>query len=469
LANLDEKLDATKRKEISITDFVSFLESEAETGELSRPFIEKSFAELPDLGTSLAETLDGKVETFLASHSAHDGSAFRNLVDALLQREPSGALKSKHLFEVAEKADQLLAAGKDGELSSLLDTSTGAAEKAVVSSRLAKVGSGVEKEINAISDPFEAIKKLALSQKLIPGTTVGAAAERILVAMDKAGKSGTLDFEKWPLTNADVLTLLRFVVQTRPSLKLLIADLCEDHIRDLIKNNKAKGLDETYSLLLETRPDPNKRNDELRLRIVLDAGNEEVRGFALGRLEELRYSGAINILDKLRIMLKGYYGRGAAVFFVSSVVIILVCAILMFIRPVFVAGVTEALMSAEKRTADAASRRSKRENSNVNVRDTATHRKTVKLTRPSLTREKYVPGYMRAPIEDDEYTRILKYFGLEDGATESQIKKAYRDKVKSLHPDAKPGEVHTEDQAFIELKEVYDRLLQIRSSMFGSK
>ena len=65
LANLDEKLDATKRKEISITDFVSFLESEAETGELSRPFIEKSFAELPDLGTSLAETLDGKVETLL--------------------------------------------------------------------------------------------------------------------------------------------------------------------------------------------------------------------------------------------------------------------------------------------------------------------------------------------------------------------------------------------------------------------
>jgi DnaJ domain len=94
-------------------------------------------------------------------------------------------------------------------------------------------------------------------------------------------------------------------------------------------------------------------------------------------------------------------------------------------------------------------------------------------------RDKKLPGYM-TPIEvedddtvlEDEYSRLLRMFGLRDSASESDIKQAYRHKMKQLHPDKKPEEVESQDEnseQFRELKHAYDRILEIRGSWFRGR
>ena len=76
------------------------------------------------------------------------------------------------------------------------------------------------------------------------------------------------------------------------------------------------------------------------------------------------------------------------------------------------------------------------------------------------------PGYLRGPSRVDEYTELLMLFGLEDTASEEDIKKAYRKKMKDLHPDSGDPSPET-TQAFMELKKAHDRLIQIKRSRFS--
>lgn len=94
----------------------------------------------------------------------------------------------------------------------------------------------------------------------------------------------------------------------------------------------------------------------------------------------------------------------------------------------------------------------------------------------SIKRKKELPGYLR-PVEvkteqepDDEYSRLLRMFALSDSAGESEIKQAYRRKMKELHPDAAKVSVDMENsEAFRELKHAYDRIMEIRSSWFRGR
>jgi hypothetical protein len=83
-------------------------------------------------------------------------------------------------------------------------------------------------------------------------------------------------------------------------------------------------------------------------------------------------------------------------------------------------------------------------------------------------RKPELPGYMREAGEDD-YTRLLKFFGLTDAATDEEVRKVYRERVKETHPDVISG-VSSDKEAcekFHEIKTNYNRLMNVRKSMFG--
>ncbi len=64
----------------------------------------------------------------------------------------------------------------------------------------------------------------------------------------------------------------------------------------------------------------------------------------------------------------------------------------------------------------------------------------------------------------DEYTSLLAIFGLTDEASDADIKKAYRDIIKRLHPDA--GNV-IDQERLDGIQKAYDRLMELRRGWFG--
>jgi hypothetical protein len=67
----------------------------------------------------------------------------------------------------------------------------------------------------------------------------------------------------------------------------------------------------------------------------------------------------------------------------------------------------------------------------------------------------------KASPPSKELVRALASFGLEPGATLSEIKNAYRVRVKECHPDRNPDAASRDNDEFVRLTTEYDRLLML--------
>ncbi len=64
----------------------------------------------------------------------------------------------------------------------------------------------------------------------------------------------------------------------------------------------------------------------------------------------------------------------------------------------------------------------------------------------------------------DEYSNLLESFGLDDRATEADIKRAYRDLARKFHPDSADDQMR---QEFETVQSNYDKLMKLRKGWFG--
>lgn len=190
-----------------------------------------------------------------------------------------------------------------------------------------------------------------------------------------------------------------------------------DQTRKFINNNLPSNFVE--QLLLEH---PNGLDPETSAKLIA----------------ELKERNELSLKFKLKLMWDGYFGplvpilAGLTVFFVS---ISLIMIIFVFV---------------------------KRKLANLKIEN-------------PFKSQKVLPGYMR-PIKvesrdnEDEYTRLLSLFNLSDTATENEIKKVYRERMKQLHPDSRNGEIELENsEEFRDLKHAYDRIMDIRSAWFTGR
>lgn len=470
--DVSTKLQATKDGQLPVDELARFIASSAESNELTPEEAHRALEEVPDLRPLLIEPTMTKFLAVVSAGSTKKAESLQALAKEVYAGDPSRLRRIEEFSKLAESADAMLETGKIKELLELATASNNPTEQSLLAPRLSRAVTALERQLLGAPDPFASLRELASYQKIVPNERLAGITEGLVQRIAAGNASG-----EWTLDDAGVAGLLRSGAQIRPSMKDPLATVFERRVRDLVTANDGSTIMRSYSTLLENRPDPNPVNDQLRLWVVLNADDGDVRQFALGRLEELRYAGAIGKVDQLRLMLRGYYGRGISIFLISSLIIVLLCAGLMALRPFFIQGVSEAIVHAETRNrqraeqaaaAQAGPARSA-ERARGSGAQASAQAATARIKRPMLKREKYVPGYARGPVEKDEYTKLLEYLGLEDDASESAIKRAYRERVKSLHPDAKPGEVDTQDEAFIELKEVYDRILEIRGSWFGGR
>ena len=221
--------------------------------------------------------------------------------------------------------------------------------------------------------------------------------------------------------------------QSDPTLKVAVLGIFET---STIHASDRRDVAETQNLLKQIRKFyegvlPAPFIEQLLLE---HSGGLETQ-FSESLISELKQRGELSTKFKMKLMWDGYFGPlvpvlvGLSIFFIALSVLILIF---------------------------------------VNVKRRLAH---VQIENPFKSK-KTIPGYMR-PIEvesrenEDEYTRLLSLFELSDTATESEIKKAYRNRMKQLHPDSGKNDIAVENsEEFRDLKHAYDRIIDIRSAWF---
>lgn len=458
---LQEKLAALKHGSVTIDEFVQYTIDTLIADSTQLATFEKSIAELPGVERVALPLLQKRLLKDLPTLEASKLEQWRTVSKALLVADPD-VMKTFH--DLLSKIGVVLAAAADAKWS---DATQGIQAVKATPERNA-LGENVLKSYEAavaraadgaqLCDAYTGCMVLAGS---LPGDRLAPIAESILQRLQAQVSSLP---ESCSLESKPGIALLRSVVQLRQSAKATAIQLLDARLRSTMKHADPERLLEMYTSLLEFRPDPDPENQNLRLWIVLHADGPAAHEFALGRFQEMKYAGGLTVTTRFRVLMKGYYGQALPYLIIGAAVVALLCVVIVLFRPLFVASVVEVVARAESGKPSAGGGQGPGGGKRY-----AGPRAGVKTSIFKRGGDRPVPGYMRGPVEDDEYTKLLKMLDLDDEATESEIKKAYRDRVKKLHPDTKPGEVSEDQSEFIELKEIYDRILQIRSSWFGVK
>src|SRR5262249_11854134 len=139
------------------------------------------------------------------------------------------------------------------------------------------------------------------------------------------------------------------------------------------------------------------------------ARGAEERELARGRIKELQAANALSFGDKVHLLFRGYYGAGPLVMLGGGVMLLLISIAFYALNP----GVVRSGFQQIREIVE-----EKKE-------EQGEHR-----------RQRRGVGYSRLVDAEDEYSRLLAVFGLEDNASEADIKRAFREKVKRYHPDS---------------------------------
>jgi hypothetical protein len=202
--------------------------------------------------------------------------------------------------------------------------------------------------------------------------------------------------------------------------------------------------------LYEIRPDPSAENDALRERYIgrlLSSGQiSEARVMA----SEMSTSVPINL--QLRLLFRGAYVDPA---------ILLAAAAALFLALIFVRwGSRGASLSRRPKvsrpfknsSARAAQNSSRKEDDEPQPKRFVVYSHGVSLSQGI-----------------DEYAECLRVFALRPGVSLQKIKVAYRNAVKTCHPDLNPNSGEAEATQFISLTRTYERLLQLHEDRTGER
>ena len=265
--------------------------------------------------------------------------------------------------------------------------------------------------VTSANNPFQALSLASKVAVVFPNLDVGE--KDFFTTLNNAASNNELDLSEWNFDIPDVKEYVFDFLDKSEENKNLVTNLYILKTIDSFKQGNENRA-EVYYKLIEPHLSPDKKLSTKRkiLELGLDGSYSN---FVQSIAKELKND--LSSGEKLKLLFKGFYGWW-----------IFIIPLLLFLLPVLF------LLRPRKKT---------RLNTN-------------------------------AVIKEDEYSKLLKQFGLEENASESEIKKAFRLLVKKHHPDAHGTDgvvLDSEgnpDKQFEELRKSYNRLLDIRSSWFGN-
>lgn len=377
----------------------------------------------------LGADLQKRVEQILATNPSSKVLGLKRLSEVLLPANDEHRKAIARVIALAERAEHLSAVDDAVELVSMREEAQSEADKAIIEGHATRLLEKLATRNVDRNKPAFALRQLA---QIDPHWRTETAVNLVRAAVTELNQlmqaDGRLAF--WPFDDRAVDRLVTDVAEADPSLLTLMAEMFSERVIDLLEDNDVTGAVKYYDRVMRARPDPNEKNDTLRLRIAGVAMGPEGVTFARGRVEELEAAGKLSFFAKMKLLFTGFYGIAFPAVVLVCLVSMLFFGALAYLRP------------------------------------------DVKLRRPQLQvnlprSRRRVPGYQSVPSQPDEYSRLLALFDLDDTATEEEIKRVYRQKMKEHHPDAGGGDTDSSAEKFMDLKVAYERILEIKRSRFG--
>lgn len=436
--SLTDLIKAVRLGEISLEELADALIAEAEESPGIGARLERLQIRFPRFDEILGPKLVASTEAFLVSRTPAEAEGLRALGKKVLKEDDPNFKKVVRYCVLVDRVDKLRTAGKKDELIKLVSSLRIPEEKKLVTARLGGLLTEMAVRTSDKESPFIALKRFAELDVVSDSPKVQDSAVKLLLGFLEDVEQGKVDAREWNFEQPIVQTFLKKLMDADlPEVKEAVLSIYAWRTLDCLKRGDIKSADTSFRFILEQRPDPHPANDELRLEIILGAENEAERHFAKFRFKELKQRDAVGGLDKLLLMFKGYYGSGVIfVFFAAGLGLLIVLIVVA-----------------------------------VMISPRVLNKMRVRRRQRQREKSRIVQG--PASETKDEYSQLLAFFGLDDSASEKQIKKAFREAVKQCHPD-KQGAAGVAydaagnlDDTFQDLRKKYERILEIRGAWFG--
>jgi hypothetical protein len=387
------------------------------------------------LGKALLE----EIEQIIIEQAVSGASAHVKLAKLLLPEDNKYRISLERRLSVAERVEHFVATGYFSQLEAVSKELSDPEDLTFLNVSLRRLLHKSARELLDANQPEQAFLQLVrVSDEVRTDKTEELLVETI-VAMQKKPRKELL--EKWPFTEENLQNVVQPIESHDIGMRSVVADLLSSRVLFLVEKDAIDEVTSIFPQVIKRREDPNLENNLLRLNIALRANSDRARSFAQGRLREIEQYGGLGIMDRVRLFWAGYYGTFVIKLFYFSSCLLFLSLILSKFNRLFLKLKDIIMAYIDHQKIERAKRRKK------------------------------LPGYMRDTVSLDEYSQLLEQFGLTDAASEDDIKKAYRDIVKRLHPDRMRDSLKdgNEVERFQELQETYDRIIEMKRARFGRR
>jgi hypothetical protein len=216
-------------------------------------------------------------------------------------------------------------------------------------------------------------------------------------------------------------------------------------VQEILTARNFQAIEPVLQRLFAARPDPSPENDVVRSKVVealLAAGMVfEARSVAA------EMTSSVSPFLQLRLLLAGAYIE-------AGVLVGLIAAVLL-------AAVFLVWGRRSRRPKPVTHKAKPRPNKGVEIEEE---------DEPPQPRRFVVYSHgIKVGQGIDEYSECLKIFSLKPGVSLQKIKVAYRNAVKTCHPDLNPNAGEAEAARFIQLTRTYEKLLELHEQRTGER
>lgn len=257
------------------------------------------------------------------------------------------------------------------------------------------------------------------------------------------------------LSEAGINNFLQALAHRDPLIKSAYIQYLELEIRSLLRHGRAKDAGSALANLLYLRPDPNQANDRIRVEQSIVYAVQDMTPAARDVLAEVKTG--LTWGERIRILLAGIYISP------YMIVVVLLCPFILYA----VISRLVRLNAPRVKTYDMGAGIP----SNGGQYSVSTGSSSTYFTDDDDDEMPVFSRKMGGRLDprEEEYKGCLQVFNLQAGATLRNIKSAYRNAVKELHPDLNPNVTPEQTERFLELTRKYEQLMQLHRELGFTK